>query len=135
MAGKTRTRLRAEEVRHHSRGEREMGAERGGGNGGLFGFGVGGGDGMFTHLLSRWTIRPLSDRHVPNEGKGAGSREHTVVNLAIEFQFHNPVYSAMSSAVADRVAGVLIEAFEKRVKSLMDGQEVERERAGKAVGG
>jgi coenzyme Q-binding protein COQ10 len=81
------------------------------------------GEGIFTHLLSRWTVRPFSDRQVLLRGLGGDGfgKEHTEVSLAIEFQFANPIYSAMSSAVADSVAGVLIEAFEKRVREVLDG--------------
>lgn len=89
-------------------------------------FSLGPSDGMFTHLLSRWTLRSIPYQPPPSEGSrqeakaDAESKEHTEVNLAIEFQFQNPVYSAMSSAVADSVAGVLINAFEGRVRSVLD---------------
>jgi len=55
-------------------------------------------------------------------GSGAEPQEHTEVSLAIEYQFSNPVYSAMSGAVADKVAGVMIEAFKARVKQVLDGR-------------
>jgi coenzyme Q-binding protein COQ10 len=62
---------------------------------------------ILTHLLTRWTITPIP--------KGTGNL--TEVGLDIEFQFSNPVYAAMSSAVANGVAEVMIEAFEARVKN------------------
>jgi len=69
------------------------------------------GDGILTHLMTRWTVTSI-----------AGSKESTDVNLDIEFQFANPVYAAMSSAVADRVAEVMIEAFEQRVKTELESK-------------
>jgi len=85
------------------------------------------GNGILTHLLTRWTVRPFPFKPLPVQGgaqdgkTGGPSKEHTEVSLAIEFQFSNPVYSAMSGAVADKVAGVMIEAFEARVKHVLDG--------------
>ena len=66
---------------------------------------------MLTHLLTRWTVTPIAD------GAETGAGALSEVGLDIEFQFSNPVYAAMSSAVADRVAESMIEAFEARVKS------------------
>jgi coenzyme Q-binding protein COQ10 len=60
-------------------------------------------DEILSHLLSRWTVDSLAPKM-------------TKVALDIEFQFANPVYAAMSSAVAGRVADIMIEAFEKRVE-------------------
>jgi coenzyme Q-binding protein COQ10 len=86
-------------------------------------------DGILTHLLTRWTVRPFPFKPPPARGvvkdgtsvSGGASEEHTEVSLAIEYQFSNPVYSAMSGAVADKVAGVMIEAFKARVKQVLDG--------------
>lgn len=113
VAGRTRTGLGPEEVRHHRHGEPFSSS----------GEGVAAGEGIFTHLLSRWTVTPFSKRQMLLRGLSgeAMGKEHTEVSLAIEFQFTNPIYSAMSSAVADSVAGVLIEAFEKRVREVLDG--------------
>ena len=111
IAGRTRTGLGLEELRHHRHGESFPGEK------------MASGEGIFTHLLSRWTVTPLSERQILLKGSGCErmGKEHTEVSLAIEFQFTNPIYSAMSSAVADSVAGVLIEAFEKRVREVLDG--------------
>ena len=116
VAGRTRTGLGGEELGHHRHGWRD--AEPSASDG----------DGIFAHLLSRWTVRPSSEQQQTSlrgnltwEGKERAGKEHTEVSLAIEFQFTNPIYSAMSSAVADSVAGVLIEAFEKRVREVLDG--------------
>ncbi|EMC91409.1 hypothetical protein BAUCODRAFT_79936 [Baudoinia panamericana UAMH 10762] len=65
---------------------------------------------VLRHLLTRWTLRD----ELPAQPK-------TEVNLHIEFQFANPVYAALSSAAAPRVAEKMIEAFERRVKSVIEG--------------
>ncbi|KAF2435188.1 hypothetical protein EJ08DRAFT_646073 [Tothia fuscella] len=84
-------------------------------------------NGILTHLLTRWSVRPFPFKPPPREGSALQGTKHTVpedrteVTLNIEFQFSNPVYSAMSGAVADRVAGVMIEAFEKRVGDVLGG--------------
>ncbi|KAF4921014.1 Coenzyme Q-binding protein COQ10-like protein [Colletotrichum viniferum] len=62
---------------------------------------------VFRSLVTMWQLRPLAT--------GTG----TEVNLVIRFQFANPLYSAVSAAVSDKVAGVMIQAFEKRVKSVL----------------
>jgi coenzyme Q-binding protein COQ10 len=41
--------------------------------------------------------------------------------LSIEFKFSNPVYAGLSNAVAPKVADVMIEAFERRARELLDG--------------
>jgi coenzyme Q-binding protein COQ10 len=68
----------------------------------------GDGEGILTHLWTRWTVTPVN---AADEGKSG-----TEVSLDIEFRFANPVYAAMSSAVVDKVADVMIDAFEKRVE-------------------
>ncbi|KAI9841910.1 MAG: hypothetical protein M1837_000296 [Sclerophora amabilis] len=106
---------------------------------------------LFTHLLTSWTLRsfpykppPTSPASSPSSSSSSSStssnaaaedsapapdsatthpaREQCEVGLAIEFQFVNPVYSALSKAVAPKVAGMMIEAFENRAKQLLDGQ-------------
>ncbi|KAJ0381628.1 hypothetical protein COL26b_000306 [Colletotrichum chrysophilum] len=68
-----------------------------------------GGEGgaVFRSLVTMWQLRPLAT--------GTG----TEVDLVIRFQFANPLYSAVSAAVSDKVAGVMIQAFEKRVKGVL----------------
>ncbi|KFZ17716.1 hypothetical protein V502_04449 [Pseudogymnoascus sp. VKM F-4520 (FW-2644)] len=72
---------------------------------------------IFKRLSTRWTVKPLSGH--PSTSSGV---VRTEVNLAIEFQFSNPIYGSLSKAVAPKVAEVMIEAFEKRAKLLLDRQ-------------
>ncbi|OAA52053.1 cyclase/dehydrase family protein [Metarhizium rileyi] len=59
---------------------------------------------VFKSLVTRWHLKPV--RHHPSPS--------TEVHLTIKYQFVNPVYAAVSAAVSDKVAGLMIEAFEKR---------------------
>lgn len=65
---------------------------------------------VLTHLATKWTLQK-SD---------APGKETTEVNLAIEYQFANPVYGALSAAAAPKVAEKMIEAFENRVKAVVE---------------
>ena len=95
IGGNTETTLRKEDIRHHAEGDALSGKGRDAS--------------VLSHLLTRWTVKDAA----------AGGAPKTHVDLAIEFQFANPIYSAMSSAVADQVAGYMIGAFEKRVKEVL----------------
>jgi coenzyme Q-binding protein COQ10 len=114
VAGRTKTTLPKQELAHYDLdGSHNSSTQEG--------------NGILTHLLTRWTVRPFHYKPSPTQGGAQESttseppKEHTEVGLSIEFQFSNPVYSAMSGAVADRVAGTMIEAFEARVKHVLDG--------------
>lgn len=87
-----------------------------------------------AHLLTRWTLKPYPYKPPPTDALHADSthknlegtnpmpgQEKTEVNLAIEFQFSNPLYAALSSAAAPKVAEKMIEAFENRVKAVVEG--------------
>lgn len=99
VGGNSRTRLDGRDVAHHNPPDSRIQQ-----------------DGIMTHLLTRWSVKEVDERS-------------TRVDLDIEFQFANPMYAAMSSAVAGRVADVMIEAFEGRVRTVMEG----RGREGKTV--
>lgn len=80
---------------------------------------------MFKSLSARWTLKPF--HYKPPSGRPQTdktehpSRDQTEVHLMIDFNFANPVYAALSKAVAPKVAGMMIEAFEKRARKLLDG--------------
>lgn len=81
---------------------------------------------IFKRLSTRWTVKPLSGNPATS-GVAWNGRDLTEVNLAIEFQFSNPIYGSLSKAVAPKLAEVMIEAFEKRAKLLLDNPKARQE--------
>ncbi|KAL4928282.1 ubiquinone-binding COQ10-like protein [Aspergillus undulatus] len=59
-------------------------------------------EGIFEYLSTRWELVP--------EGKN-----RTTVKLEIRFAFKSQLYASMFSAVEGQMAGIMIEAFERRV--------------------
>ncbi|XDG02053.1 hypothetical protein ABKA04_001668 [Annulohypoxylon sp. FPYF3050] len=81
------------------------------------GNGNGGGDGgVFKSLVTRWTVTPAGA-----EG------EWSDVRLSIRYQFANPLYMAVSSAVADKVAPIMVEAFVERARRVLGDPGKEKE--------
>ncbi|KAI1853503.1 hypothetical protein JX266_001487 [Neoarthrinium moseri] len=71
-------------------------------------------EGTFRSLVTQWTVRPVGGR----EGSGEGGT-WSEVDLSIMFQFVNPLYGAVSSAVADKVAPIMVSAFEKEARRVL----------------
>ena len=94
---------------------------------------------LFTSLLTRWNLhefpfKPLPPEAPPQEGDAEANPSHprTEVRLVIEARFASAVYSALSQAAAPKVAGMMIEAFEKRARQVLgEGHGVE---GGKGAG-
>jgi len=80
---------------------------------------------IFRSLNTRWNIKPFHYKppsgHPQTDKAVHPAREQTEVHLTLEFQFANPIYAALSKAVAPKVAGIMIEAFEQRARKLLDG--------------
>ncbi|KAK3702378.1 Coenzyme Q-binding protein coq10, mitochondrial [Vermiconidia calcicola] len=89
---------------------------------------------ILSHLRTRWILRPFPYKPPPTAALDAGTahknhdetshlsgQEKVDVSLKIEYQFANPMYAALSAAAAPRVADKMIEAFEKRVRAVIDG--------------
>ncbi|KAJ5669129.1 hypothetical protein N7462_010199 [Penicillium macrosclerotiorum] len=76
---------------------------------GLSGFFPGANEGIFEYLSTRWELQPLS----PVEAKGG---PQTKVNLEVRFEFRNQLHATVMGAVEGQMAGVMIEAFEKRIR-------------------
>ncbi|KAI0977351.1 hypothetical protein F4678DRAFT_412685 [Xylaria arbuscula] len=73
---------------------------------------------VFKTLVTRWTVTPITpDGKRVEAGQKAG--EWSDIDLNIRFQFANPLYGAVSSAVADKVAPIMIEAFVERAKKVL----------------
>lgn len=89
---------------------------------------------VLSHLLTRWTLRPFPYKPPPasathpatthknhEETSEIPGQEKTEVHLHLEYAFANPMYGALSQAAAPKVAEKMIEAFEKRVKAVIEG--------------
>jgi coenzyme Q-binding protein COQ10 len=74
---------------------------------------------IFTSLRTCWTVVPFPYKP-PTDNTPLPATDETEVRLTIDFQFSNPVYAALSKAVAPKLAGVMIEAFEDRARKLLD---------------
>ena len=85
-----------------------------------------GNESIFSSLLTRWSFRefpfkpPPPDGKTPQEGNASSpSSPRTEVNLLLEVRFASAVYSALSQAAAPKVAGIMIDAFERRARELL----------------
>jgi coenzyme Q-binding protein COQ10 len=80
---------------------------------------------IFQSLSTRWTVKSFhykAPTGQPQPDKTLHpARDQTEVHLTLNFQFSNPIYAALSKAVAPKVAGMMIEAFEIRARRLLDG--------------
>jgi coenzyme Q-binding protein COQ10 len=97
---------------------------------------------IFKSLSTKWTVKPF--HYKPPSGRPQTdnavhpARDQTEVHLTINFQFSNPLYAGLSKAVAPKVAGVMIEAFERRARKLLDGPGTsmdEKDSLGRIIGG
>ncbi|KAI1647259.1 dehydrase and lipid transport-domain-containing protein [Daldinia loculata] len=71
--------------------------------------------GVFKSLVTRWTVLPARDAVREDRFQHGWSD----VRLTIKYQFANPLYTAVSSAVADKVAGVMVEAFVQQAQRVL----------------
>lgn len=78
---------------------------------------------VFKSISTRWSVKPFMYKPPTGNPKTDNATEppkdQTEVQLNIDFQFSNPVYGAFSKAVAPKVAGLMIEAFERRAEELL----------------
>ncbi|KAL2808178.1 hypothetical protein BJX63DRAFT_410016 [Aspergillus granulosus] len=98
------------------------GAGAGGGGGLSSGLGAlagfagfpGADEGIFEYLSTRWELVPEEG----SSGTGPGGQPRTTVKLEIRFEFKNQLYAKMMGAVEGQMAGIMIEAFEKRIREV-----------------
>ncbi|KAI9818025.1 MAG: hypothetical protein M1827_000649 [Pycnora praestabilis] len=130
VAGTARTSIQKQELEHHNKSSMSEAAA---------------GNHMFTSLMCRWNLNKFPYKPPPPAQSGGASnsggegiegshgdpksglttapaKEQTDVNLVIEYQFASPVYAALSKAVAPKIAGMMIEAFEKRAEEVLSGK-------------
>ncbi|PYH42673.1 ubiquinone-binding COQ10-like protein [Aspergillus saccharolyticus JOP 1030-1] len=83
--------------------------------GGFGGFGFPGAEeGIFEYLSTKWELADVT-AEMGGSGAGAPTQKMTRVHLEIGFEFKNQWHATMMSAVEGQMAGVMIEAFEKRI--------------------
>ncbi|KAJ5467461.1 hypothetical protein N7475_005213 [Penicillium sp. IBT 31633x] len=78
---------------------------------GLSGFLPGANEGLFEYLTTKWELVPLSPA-------GTQGKPLTKVNLEVRFEFRSQMHATIMSAVEGQMAGVMIEAFEKRMREV-----------------
>ncbi|KAL4944073.1 dehydrase and lipid transport-domain-containing protein [Aspergillus oleicola] len=81
---------------------------------GLAGF-PGADEGIFEYLSTRWDL-------IPESGVEDAGGARTTVKLEIRFEFKSQWYASMMSAVEGQMAGIMIEAFERRVREMNGGK-------------
>lgn len=116
VSGAAETELLADEITHHSPRPKDGDKSRN--------------DSIMSHLLTRWELRPYPYKPPPTGEVNKDSKhedqvsteDRCDVSLRIEYKFSNPMYGALSQAAAPKVADKMIEAFEARVRSVVDGQ-------------
>ncbi|KAH0493743.1 hypothetical protein TgHK011_000395 [Trichoderma gracile] len=70
---------------------------------------------VFKTLETLWSLTPVT--------RQSATTPSTEVRLTITFEFVNPLYAAVSAAVSDKMAALMIEAFEKRVHYKLGAQQ------------
>ncbi|KAL7918166.1 dehydrase and lipid transport domain-containing protein [Trichoderma austrokoningii] len=70
---------------------------------------------VFKTLETLWYLTPIA--------RQSSAAPSTEVKLTIKYQFVNPLYAALSAAVSDKIAALMIEAFEKRVHYKLGSQQ------------
>lgn len=82
--------------------------------------GLGGRGGVFKSLVTRWTVRPLPSNAADAATTGATSKiEWSEVEISLRYRFSNPLYAAVSSAVADKLAPIMVDAFVKEAERVL----------------
>ncbi|KAL2837881.1 cyclase/dehydrase [Aspergillus pseudodeflectus] len=74
-------------------------------------------EGIFEYLSTRWELVPEGESSTI-ASTGSGVPPKTTVNLEIRFEFKNQMYAKMMGAVEGQMAGIMIEAFEKRIREV-----------------
>ncbi|KAI5924747.1 dehydrase and lipid transport-domain-containing protein [Camillea tinctor] len=81
---------------------------------------------VFESLVTRWTVSPSRTPPPTSTPTTATLTNSTTtgfdgsdVHLSLKFRFANPLYGALSSALADKVAPLMIEAFVERARRVL----------------
>ncbi|KAL8383009.1 hypothetical protein RB595_006666 [Gaeumannomyces hyphopodioides] len=74
--------------------------------------------GLFESLVTRWAVTP-SPAPSRSSSSSSSNSDWADVELSIRYQFANPMYQLATGSVADEVAGLMVNAFEKRARDLL----------------
>lgn len=70
--------------------------------------------GLFEVLKTKWQMHDLED--IRRHGEGVSAQ--TAVRLDVEVKFRSAIYDKVFAGVEEKVAGMMVGAFEKRIKEL-----------------
>jgi coenzyme Q-binding protein COQ10 len=73
-------------------------------------------EGIFEVLKTKWQLHDLED--IRRQGVGVGAQ--TTVRLDVEVKFRSAMYDKLFAGVEEKVAGIMVGAFEKRIKELVE---------------
>ncbi len=71
-------------------------------------------EGLFEVLKTTWQLHDLED--IRRQGVGVGAQ--TAVRLDVQVKFRSTMYDKLFAGVEEKVAGMMVGAFEKRIKEL-----------------
>ena len=71
-------------------------------------------DGIFEVLRTKWQLREIED--IRRQGVGLGVQ--TSVQLDVDVKFRSVVYDKLFAGIEEKVAGMMVGAFEKRIREL-----------------
>jgi coenzyme Q-binding protein COQ10 len=72
------------------------------------------GNGLFEVLKTKWQLQDIED--IRRQGIGLGIQ--TSVRLNVDVKFRSAMYDKLFAGVEEKVAGMMVGAFEKRIKEL-----------------
>jgi len=75
---------------------------------------VGNENGLFEVLKTKWQLHEIED--IRRQGLGIGAQ--TAVRLDVQVKFRSAMYDKVFAGVEEKVAGMMVGAFEKRIKEL-----------------
>ena len=70
--------------------------------------------GIFEVLKTKWQLHDIEDIRRQEVGLGP----QTAVKLDVEVKFRSAIYDKIFAGVEEKVAGMMVGAFEKRIKEL-----------------
>ncbi|KAL8291908.1 hypothetical protein RQP46_002166 [Phenoliferia psychrophenolica] len=73
---------------------------------------------LFKHLETSWTLSPSSTSPSPSASPSSTANDRTKVDLYLAYAFASPLHAAVVSGAWEKVSGMMIDGFEKRLRSI-----------------